>query len=34
MDIADLFGYEIKFVKKQSIEGNDKLTDNTPIDNK
>lgn len=24
MDIADLFGYEIKFVKKQVIEGQEK----------
>lgn len=24
MDIAELFGYELKFVKKQAIEGQDK----------
>ena len=34
MDIADLFGYEVKFVKKQAIEGNESLIDNNSIDNK
>ncbi len=27
MDIADLFGYEIKFVKKQPIEGHENSTE-------
>ena len=34
MDIADLFGYEIQFVKKQAIEGHESLIDNHSIDNK
>ena len=34
MDIADLFGYEVKFVKKQAIEGQESLIDNNSIDNK
>ena len=34
MDIADLFGYEIKFVPKTLIEGHEKLTNNTFIGNK
>lgn len=34
MDIADLFGYEVKFVKKQAIEGHESLIDNNSIDNK
>ena len=33
MDIADLFGYEIQFVKKQGIEGHENLTDNNSTDN-
>ena len=33
MDIADLFGYEIQFVKKQAIEGHENLTDNNSADN-
>jgi len=28
MDIADLFGYEIKFVKKQAIEGKNSKAEN------
>lgn len=34
IDIADLFGYEVKFVKKQAIEGHESLIDNNSIDNK
>ena len=34
MDIADLFCYEVKFVKKQAIEGHESLIDNNSIDNK
>ena len=33
MDIADLFDYEVKFVKKQAIEGHENLTDNNSADN-
>ena len=29
MDIADLFGYEIQFVKKQAIEGHENKQENS-----
>ena len=29
MDIADLFGYEVKFVKKQAIEGHENKQENS-----